>query len=74
MNKQQTLANQNTGYICGGVVKQSEYKRATKKDVWAYAMCYVMPDEWFDVYVAVKKLGDDKLATKIFDEHSYGVI
>lgn len=72
MSKQQTLAN--GGAICGGVVKESEYKEATKKDVWAYAMSYVMPDEWFEVYVMVKNLGDDKLATKIFDEHSWSMI
>lgn len=69
---QQTLAP--SGAICGGVVKESEYKRATKKDVWAYAMCYIMPDEWFEVYILVKKLGDDKLATKIFKEHSWSMI
>lgn len=72
--QQTTLAEEAGGVICGGLIKKSEYDKATKKDVWAYAMAYVMPDEWFDIYVAIKKAGDHELASKVADKYSWSVI
>lgn len=37
-------------------------------------MAYVMPDEWFDIYAAVKKAGDHDLARKISEKYSWSVI
>lgn len=71
---QQSLADLAGGAICGGLVKESEYKEATKEDVWAYAMAWVIPDDWYTVYAAVKQLGDHDLAHKIADKYSWSVI
>lgn len=63
-----------SGAICGGVVKESEYERATEVDVWAYAMSYIMPDKQFKLYATLKNQGKDKEAKKLFDEHAWSVI
>lgn len=68
-------SDNNGGAICGGVISESQNAKDEKKyGVWANAMCYVMPDKWYEKYITLKKLGKDKDANKIFDEHAWSKI
>lgn len=56
--------------MCGGVISESQNRRAMKIDIWATAMCYVMPDVQYKKYVAAKKLGKDKEADELFKKYA----
>ena len=57
--------------LCGGVVSQSQSKKNIKKyGAFADAMAYVMPDEQYEHYVALHKLGETKKATKLFEKYA----
>jgi len=58
------------GSICGGVVSESKFK----KNPWAFMMAYVMTDKQFEKYVAYKKSGKEKQATKIFERYAHSQI
>ena len=55
------------GSICGGVVSESLFN----SNPWAYMMGYSLPDKQFKKYVAYKKAGKDKEATKIFERYAH---
>ena len=56
--------------ICGGVISESENRKAMEKDIWANAMGYVMPDKQYEKYVAFLKAGKNKEATKVFEKYA----
>ena len=63
------------GSICGGVISQSMDREMIKKHgVYATMMCYILPDEQYEKYISLKKLGKDKEASKIFERFGHSII
>jgi hypothetical protein len=57
--------------ICGGVISETMHQKNVKRwGVWADTMAYIMPDVRFEKYLALKKAGKDKEATKIFERYA----
>lgn len=63
-----------SGAICGGVISFSMLKKAMKKDIWACAMSFVMPDKQYTRFIALKKQGKDKEADKVFERYAISQI
>ena len=63
------------GSLCGGVISNSmSIKRMKHYGVWADMMVYILPDDKIEKYIAYKKLGKEKQATKIFERYAYSPI
>ena len=62
------------GAICGGVISLSMHKRNMKKNIWADAMAFVMPDKQYENFISYKKAGKEKEAKKIFDRYAISQI
>lgn len=60
----------NSGAICGGVVKLSEFN----KHPMHYLMAYYMADDKFEEYKQLKESGDTKAASKFFDKWARSAI
>ena len=56
--------------MCGGVISKSLFD----SNPMAYMMAYYMEDEKFEEYVALKKAGKDKEATKLFEKYGRSAI
>jgi len=67
--------NKSSGAICGGIIKESEWNKAIKENkLNELMMCFVMPDDKYDLYWKLKQEGKNKEATKVFREHAWSVI
>jgi hypothetical protein len=63
--------NTSGGAICGGVISDSQHRKNVEEyGVWADTMSWVMPDDKYEQYVALKQAGKNKQATKLFDRHA----
>ncbi len=63
------------GSICGGVISQTmNMKHIKKYGIWADMMSYVMPDKQYKKWAECKKLGDERIAKKIFEKYAYSQI
>lgn len=60
--------------ICGGVISMSMHKKNMKKDIWADAMAFVMPDKQYAKFITYKKAGKKKEASKLFDKYAISQI
>ena len=60
--------------ICGGVISLSQHLKNMKKDIWADAMAFVMPDKQYIKFIAFKKQNKEKEAQKIFDRYAISQI
>lgn len=69
------LKRKENGFICGGVISQTQMLKDMKKyGVWANAMSYVMPDKQFKVYAKLYKAGKNKEAHEIFTKYAVSQI
>lgn len=63
------------GAICGGVISQSQHEENVEEyGVWADTMSWVIPDEHYETYIALKKKGWDKHAHVIFEKFAVSQI
>jgi len=64
-----------SGAICGGIIKKSEWDRAVKEGRFmGLMMCYILPDDKYDIYFKLKREGKDKEASEVFRKYAWGVI
>ena len=63
-------------FICGGVIRESEFKRRLKsKDgVYGIMLCWVLPDDKYDEWERLRKEGRRKEARQIFDKYAKSII
>jgi len=63
------------GAICGGIIKESVWDKAVKEgNFYGLMMCFIMPDDKYELYWKLKEEGKDKEATKIFKKYAWSVI
>ena len=63
-----------SGAICGGVISFSMHKANMKKDIWADAMAFIMPDRQYNKFIILKKQNKEKEARKIFERYAISQI
>ena len=70
------LSRMEKGSICGGgVISVSMlHDNIEEGGVWANEMAFVLPDEQYEKYIALKKAGEHKEAKKIFDKFAISQI
>lgn len=63
-------------FICGGVIKESEFKEKLKsKDgVYGIMMCWVLPDDKYEEWERLHKKGKHEEARQIFDKYAKSII
>ena len=63
-------------FICGGVIKESEFKKRLKsKDgVYGIMMCWVLPDDKYEEWERLHKKGKHEEARQIFDKYAKSII
>jgi len=60
------------GAICGGVISESELKRA--KDIMGYCMCLILPDKKFRKYKKLLRENKRKEAGEIVKKYAWSLI
>ena len=63
------------GAICGGVIRESDWKKAVEKgEFYGFMMCRILPNEYYEKYIKLLRQRKYKEANKILREHSYSII
>jgi len=61
--------------ICGGVMSETQMMKGMKKyGAYFGMMSFVMPDKWYDKWIAYKKQKKEKEAKKLFDKYAISQI
>jgi len=62
-------------FICGGVIRESEFKKRLKSDdIYGIMLCWVLPDDKYDKWERLHKKGKHDEARQLFDKYAKSII